>query len=125
MQKKGRKQRDIKFYSQKNDCIVIVHSEREQVYAQKLEDDFDVAGYTYGKSLEPAIVDRIQHVKIRKAFLEENWLTDFYIISRTGTISVREMTSTNALAKLAEVEKLELSRRYWQFLGITDWKVVI
>ena len=125
MRKEGKKLRDIKFFSKKNDKMIVLHSEAELAYAQKLEDDFDIASYEYGKALEKAILGRIPHIEIRKEYFEDAMLTDFYIISRTGAISIREMTTTNALAKLAEVEKLELSRRYWQFLGITDWKVVI
>ena len=33
--------------------------------------------------------------------------------------------SASDLTKRAEVEKLELSRRYWAALGVHDWKIVI
>lgn len=51
--------------------------------------------------------------------------SDFYIRHADGTAAVRELVSAADLTKRAEVEKLELSRRYWAALGVSDWKVVI
>ena len=38
MRKEGKKLRDIKFFSKKNDKMIVLHSEAELAYAQKLED---------------------------------------------------------------------------------------
>ena len=38
---------------------------------------------------------------------------------------IREIISAEQLRKRAEVEKLELSRRYWNGLDIDDWRIVV
>lgn len=41
-----------------------------------------------------------------------------------GTAGIREIVREQQLKKRSVVEQLELSRRYWQAVGVHDWKIV-
>jgi len=125
MQKSGKKQRDIKFKSEKNGGIQLVHSQQARQFAQMLEQDPLVARYVTGKEMDPIRLQQIQKTDIRGAYFQEQWESDFFIIYEDGTMAVREMIALENLEKMPEIEKLELSRRYWQSCGVTDWKVVV
>ena len=124
MDKSGRKTRDIKFYSQKNKAMVIVHSKEARAYTKYLEDMEHVSSYVVGKAIDPVRLQMISKVDIRGDYFKQSWESDFYVLFDDGTVAVRELTTVEALSKRAEIEKLELSRRYWNSLGITDWKIV-
>ena len=126
MQKAGKKCRDIKFFSRKNDGIVVVHTKESHMYAEILEERSSVYQYEAGKALDPVKMKLLNRVDIRGDYLKTSWESDFYISNSDGTISIREIAAENSLSSRAEVEKLELSRRYWTDLcGVNDWKVVI
>ena len=42
-----------------------------------------------------------------------------------GRKEIREIINSGQLRKRAVVEQLELSRRYWSALDVSDWKVVV
>ena len=76
--------------------------------------------------LEIAMAQSAEDIGCETAdFLKQEWTTDFYLRFRDGTVGIREIVQQTALQKRAEVEKLELSRRYWAVLGVVDWKVVV
>lgn len=64
-------------------------------------------------------------VDIRREYLALQWTTDFVIHTADGQIAVREFADPKDFSKKAVVEKLELSRRYWAILDISDWKLVV
>ncbi len=64
-------------------------------------------------------------MEIRKEYFSQEWTSDFVIQAADGRNSVREFIDERELTKKAVMEKLELSRRYWSILDITDWKLVI
>lgn len=53
------------------------------------------------------------------------WTTDFVIRTADGRTAIREFADAQDVSKKAVMEKLELSRRYWSVLDITDWKLVV
>ena len=124
MDKSGRKTRDIKFYSKKNEAMVIVHSKEARAYSKYLEDMEHVSSYVAGKAIDPVRLQMISKLDIRGDYFKQNWESDFYVLFDDGTVAVRELATAEALSKRAGIEKLELSRRYWNGVGVTDWKII-
>jgi len=124
LDKSGRKTRDIKFYSKKNEAMVIVHSKEARAYTKYLEDMEHVSSYVAGKAIDPVRLQMVSKVDIRGDYFKQSWESDFYVLFDDGTVAVRELTTAEALSKRAEIEKLELSRRYWSSVGVTNWKIV-
>ena len=124
MDKPGKKVRDIRFFSEKNQKIMIVHSEGARAYSKYLEVREEVESYEAGKRLEEGRLLTIPRVDIRGEYRKQEWCSDFFIKYKDGITGVREIIRPSNLEKRAEVEKLELSRRYWTLMGVKDWKVV-
>lgn len=125
MQKSGVRTRDIRFFSQKNQKMICVHSQAAKDYAKYLENQPHVIGYETSELLQ---MDRFQHISplnIRKAYLAEKWTTDFLLHYADGRTGIREILDGMDLTKRADVEKLELSRRYWATMDVSDWKLVV
>lgn len=125
MDKKGKRTRDISFYSEKNQAMCCVHSAAARRYAGQLEEREDVRGYESNIAWDTAFLVRIDRVDIRGAYLQTDWTTDFRLCFTDGHIGIRELVQREKLQERATVEKLELSRRYWKAHGVTDWKVVL
>ncbi len=125
MDRAGKRVRDIKFYSNKNKSLTLVHSEGTRAYAKYLEERPEVASYEACRALDPNRLNGLQKTDIRGEYFTQQWTSDFYIGFVDGTYAVREIVRADALTKKAEIEKLELSRRYWASLGIANWKIVI
>ena len=125
MDRAEKKVRDISYHSPKNSGMVVVHSEAARAYSKYLEERPEVASYEACKPLDINRLDAIQKTDIRGEYFRERWSSDFYLQFNDGTAAVRELVSAADLTKRAEVEKLELSRRYWAALGVNNWKVVI
>jgi len=125
MEKIGVRTRDIKFCSKKNGAMILVHSEEARSYAKYLEENSDVASYETCKALISDRLNNLQKTDIRGEYFKQNWASDFYINFEDSTIAVREIIRSSTLTKRADIEKLELSRRYWASLGISNWKIVI
>ena len=125
MDKPGKKVRDIKFFSEKNQAVIVVHSEEARAYSKYLEDWEEVESYEVNKRLDEGRLRSVPRVDIRADFLKQEWTTDFYLRFEDGTVGIREIVQPAALQKRGEVEKLELSRRYWTLMGVKDWKVAV
>ena len=67
----------------------------------------------------------IDRIGIRPAYFETEWASDFLLHYADGRVGVRELVTAKQLQKKADLEKLELSRRYWAVLDVSDWKVVM
>ena len=124
MERPGKKIRDIRFYSEKNRRMMVVHSEAARAYSKYLEENEEVVFYEACRILDAGRVKSVPRTEIRGDYLNQTWMTDFYIKYQDGTVGIRELVRGSDLNKRAEVEKLELSRRYWSRMGISDWKVV-
>ncbi len=96
-----------------------------RAYTKYLEERPEVASYEACKALELNRLNGLQKTDIRGEYFTQQWTSDFYISFTDGTAAVREIVRADALTKRAEVEKLELSRRYWASLGVANWKIVI
>ena len=125
MDKSGKKVRDIRYFSEKNQKIMIVHSEGARAYSKYLEVREEVESYEVGKLLDEGRLLTITRVDIRGEYRKQEWCSDFFIKYKDGITGVREIIRPSDLEKRAEVEKLELSRRYWTLMGLKDWKVVV
>ncbi len=123
--KAGKKTRDVAYHSAKNGGMVVVHSEAARAYSKYLEERPEITAYEACKPLDINRLDALQKTDIRGEYFREQWSSDFYIRHADGTAAVRELVSAADLTRRAEVEKLELSRRYWAALGVNNWKVVI
>ena len=125
MDKPGKKVRDIKFFSEKNQAVIVVHSEEARAYSKYLEDWEEVESYEVNKRLDEGRLRSVPRVDIRADFLKQEWTTDFYLRFEDGAFGIQEIVQPTALQERAEGEKLELSRRYWTLMGVKDWKVVV
>lgn len=125
MNRTGAKTRDFQWWSHKNEAMVRVHSKPARDYGRYLEGHPSVERYEAGAVLEMERLPHVSRAGIRKAYFEVEWCSDFRIQFSDGHIGVRELASAASLEKLAVVEKLELSRRYWAAMDISDWKVVL
>ena len=125
MEKAGIKTRDIQFFSQKNQAMICIHSRKARGFAKYLEQQPWVKGY---ETCVPLMLDKFQHINpvgIRREYFQLSWTTDFLIHTVDGRTAVREFADARDFLKKAVVEKLELSRRYWVALDISNWKLVI
>lgn len=125
MEKAGVRTRDIQFWSEKNQVMVCIHSRRARDFAKWLEQQPWVVGYETCVPLEMDKFPNVNPVDIRREYLALQWTTDFVIHTADGQIAVREFADPKDFSKKAVVEKLELSRRYWAILDISDWKLVV
>lgn len=125
MEKADVKGRKIKFFSKKNNCTIYVHSREQKEFAESLDVDQSVKFYETIKNLDINRYDKINPINIRREYFQIVWTSDFVIHYKDGTIGVREIVSSDNIAKKATIERLELSRRYWLSLKIVDWKILI
>ncbi len=125
MEKSGTRTRDIQFFSDKNQKMICVHSRKARDFARWLEQQSWVVSYETCVPLELDKFPNINPIDIRKEYLQIPWTTDFLIQTADGRKTVREFVDMRDLLKKAAIEKLELSRRYWVVLDITDWKLII
>ena len=123
MEKVGNRYRDIRFYSEKNGEMVSVHSYEAKKYAGKLENDEGVKSFKANVELE-GFQDKISLAGIRKLYRECSWTSSFLLEKVDGGVAVREVVGADALEKRSELEKLELSRRYWTAAHVDDWSIV-
>lgn len=125
MEKTNVKGRKIKYQSLKNDSVLSVTSKNARMYARILEDQKEIKKYEVSKQLDKEIFQQISPVDIRKEYFQTEWTSDFVLYFENEKIAVRELVDKKDLFKRATIEKLEFSRRYWEILKITDWKIVL
>ena len=125
MRKSGVKTRDIRFFSEKNDTMLCVHTSLERDYVKWLEEQPWVERYETGVLLDASQMDHVSRVDIRSSYFDTSWASDFMVTLADGRKEIREIISSGQLRKRAVVEQLELSRRYWSALDVSDWKVVV
>lgn len=124
MERQGKRARDIRFYSEKNGNVISVHSKAAKQYADKLEADDAVRSYQTCVKLDDWM-NRIPLGGVRSSYRACEWLTDFMICDIDGNVKVREIVDLSFVTSLAEIEKLEISHRFWTLGHVDDWKVVV
>lgn len=124
MERRSAKRRDIKFFSGKNQTVVCVHSSEVREYTKYLEGLPALERYEADLPLELARFPHLSVVDIRTEYFTLDWVSDFRLFFDDGRAAIREFVKVQNLKKRAIVEQLELSRRYWQAVGIHDWKIV-
>lgn len=67
MKKSEKRRREIRFYSKKNEQIVVVHTEREKKYAEILEKQGDVQSYEANAMLDMSKYIHVQRLSIRNS----------------------------------------------------------
>lgn len=126
MNKAVGKWRDISFRSEKNQKVVCVHSREAREYARVLESDELVVTFEACYKLDLERYQFINPIDIRKDYFEIEWATDFVLHFADGSMGIREIVTEAMLAKRANIEKLEFSRRYWSSSeSVKDWKIVL
>lgn len=125
MDKTEAKYRDIQFHSEKNEALISVHTRAAKAYADILENSPHIVRYKCLVPLEPAFLEEISKVGIRAEHFQTAWASDFLIENADGSTGIREIVPLEHLIKKADIQKLEISRRYWKRLEVDDWKVVI
>lgn len=117
--------REIRYFSAKNNREMIVHTEPAKDYAELLENNIDVASYETCKLLDINQYDNIPTLEMRTELFGKTWTSDFVIYMKNGEVSVRELCYRQNFLRKMNLQRLEFSRRYWQGLGIDDWKIVL
>lgn len=122
-------QLDRKTYLAVNKCLSNIGGKwnrkaKGHVFDHDPSDDLDSMLLT-GETVDMKKVPNVNPVDIRREYLALQWTTDFVIHTADGQIAVREFADPKDFSKKAVVEKLELSRRYWAILDISDWKLVV
>lgn len=123
MQKKKMRQRETTFMSNKCGDIITVIGESAHKFAKTLEADTRVYSYKTSVPVKITLTD-FQTIGIRPSYLKEEWLSDFQIEMADGRVVIVEVTTKELLTKKAEIEKLELSRRFWLTKGFA-WMMAI
>lgn len=123
MQKKRGNGREITFFSKKCGCVISVLGSEARALAEKLENDAGVLKY---ESRVPLTISpsEVSIIGIRATYLKEDWVSDFSVETIEGERLVIEAVAEAKLEKKSEIEKLELSRRYWRSKGV-KWKLYI
>lgn len=125
MEKAKEKTRDIKFYSEKNQTVICVHTAEARDYARYLETQDGIESYETNYPLELEKFSHVNPVGIRPDYLKTAWASDFFLRDTAGRLSIHEIVTPGMLKKQAAIERLELSRRYWSALDIHDWRIVL
>lgn len=117
--------REIRFFSTKNNRILIVHTESAKKYADSLENNADVISYEVCKKLDADNYLHIPKVGIKATIFQKEWTTDFLIKMKSGEMTARELCYKQDFLKTMNIQKMEFSRRYWEAQGINDWKIIL
>ena len=117
--------RDIYFFSQKSNQMMCVHSERAREHARRLEEDGGVESYEVNVQLNIDQYPYLSAVDIRASYFQTQWTSDFMVRYRDGRREIQEIVNVEDLKKRAVIEKLELSRRYWELIQVSKWRVVL
>ena len=123
MEKAKQRARDIQFFSNKNETMILVHSAEARNFAKGLEENSWIAKYETCVSLDMQQYAHVSPIDIRADYLKSVWVSDFLLTYADGRKGIVELVKRDQLLKRAVCEKLELSRRYWAALDIKDWKV--
>ena len=125
MHKDKARTRDIYFFSQKSNQMMCVHSERAREHARRLEEDGGVESYEVNVQLNIDQYPYLSAVDIRASYFQTQWTSDFMVRYRDGRREIQEIVNVEDLKKRAVIEKLELSRRYWELMQVSQWCVVL
>ena len=125
MHKDKARTRDIYFFSQKSNQMMCVHSERAREHARRLEEDGGVESYEVNVQLNIDQYAYLSAVDIRASYFQTQWTSDFMVRYRDGRREIQEIVNVEDLKKRAVIEKLELSRRYWELMQVSKWCVVL
>ena len=125
MHKDKARTRDIYFFSQKSNQMMCVHSERAREHARRLEEDGGVESYEVNVRLNIDQYPYLSAVDIRASYFQTQWTSDFMVRYRDGRREIQEIVNVEDLKKRAVIEKLELSRRYWELMQVSKWCVVL
>ena len=125
MHKDKARTRDIYFFSQKSNQMMCVHSERAREHARRLEEDGGVESYEVNVQLNIDQYPYLSAVDIRASYFQTQWTSDFMVRYRDGRREIQGIVNVEDLKKRAVIEKLELSRRYWELMQVSKWCVVL
>ena len=125
MHKDKARTRDIYFFSQKSNQMMCVHSERAREHARRLEEDGGVESYEVNVQLNIDQYPYLSAVDIRASYFQTQWTSDFMVRYRDGRREIQEIVNVEDLKKRAVIDKLELSRRYWELMQVSKWCVVL
>ena len=125
MHKDKARTRDIYFFSQKSNQMMCVHSERAREHARRLEEDGGVESYEVNVQLNIDQYPYLSAVDIRASYFQTQWTSDFMVRYQDGRREIQEIVNVEDLKKRAVIEKLELSRRYWELMQVSKWCVVL
>ena len=125
MKKAKKRQREIRFHSPKCGRLICINSYAEQAYANVLEADEQVEGFEENYCLNTERFQNIDPVGIRSSYFDQEWKTDFLVHKKDGSHAVRELVRGDELTRNTVLEQLELSRRYWEVEGVSDWKIIL
>lgn len=84
MQKGKEKTRDIKFFSEKNQTMICVHTPEAREYAKSLEEQSGIKNYETNRVLELEHFSHVNPVGIRPDYFKTVWVSDFFCATPTA-----------------------------------------
>ncbi len=123
MKRKNANTREVTFFSEKCGEVISTFGTAARALAERLERDGQVLKYQ-SKVLVHIDPSTTPTLGIRNAYIKEDWFSDFSVETVEGEIYIIEAIFSDDLRKKSEVEKVELSRRYWMAKGIS-WRLCI
>lgn len=115
------------FFSKKNRKTMTVYSDLARKAADAFEQDISIQGYEANLDvLDPKRT--VEPKDIPQRYFDHAWSSDFLLQFMDGNEKIVEVVDEQELEGprgKALCEKLELSRRYWQAVGVPAWGIII
>ncbi|WMJ84330.1 hypothetical protein ACS3UN_07740 [Oscillospiraceae bacterium LTW-04] len=122
MYKQPNKRKVINFYSNKSEKWLPVFDDLSERYAIKLEADSTITEFETNVQLNSwsSEID-MTNISVATSCV---FCSDFLIRCANGKSAIREVATRSRLGRSDFLEYLEISRRFWQAKGYTDWGVI-
>lgn len=120
MRKKNQKGRCVKQRLDKCPQVALSYDKIQEIFAIQLSKKENVESFSMNVPLSFSNGEPDENYPAPK----QTHTTDFYVRFKEGSAGVYECAYRSQLKKAAFLKNLELSRRYWEKKGITQWYIV-
>lgn len=121
MRRKIQKVRCTKIKLDKCKEVCRLYDKVQESFARLLSTDETIVEFATNVPLDFSKMD----LSVDLAAPKEAHTTDFLIRWKDGTQAVREAVLRATLHRPSVIEKLQISKEYWNQKGVSDWGIVI
>lgn len=121
MRKKRQKGRCVKVKLDKTQELCKCFDKIQEAFAKVIAADESVDEFSMNVPLDFSKVNLPSDLPAP----EEVYTTDFLIKRTDGILAVRECAFRRMLGHPSTAENLQLSKTYWEQIGVTDWGIII